>query len=37
MKYFPRFNREGEVTAEENFNSFYSFADNLMWSMQMFE
>jgi hypothetical protein len=28
MKYFPRFNGEGEVTAEEHLNSFYSFADN---------
>jgi hypothetical protein len=28
MKYFPRFNGEGEVTVEEHLNSFYSFADN---------
>jgi ribonuclease HI len=28
MKYFPRFNGEGGVTAEEHLNSFYSFADN---------
>jgi hypothetical protein len=28
VKYFPRFNGEGEVTAEEHLNSFYSFVDN---------
>ena len=28
MKYFPRFNGEGEVTAEKHLNSFYNFADN---------
>jgi hypothetical protein len=28
MKYLPRFNGEGEVTAEEHFSSFYSFANN---------
>jgi hypothetical protein len=28
MKYFPRFNGEGEVTTEEHLNSFYSFAYN---------
>jgi hypothetical protein len=28
MKYLPRFNGEGGVTAEEHLNSFYSFADN---------
>jgi hypothetical protein len=28
MKYLPRFNGEGEVTAEEHLTSFYSFADN---------
>jgi hypothetical protein len=28
MKYLPRFNGEGGVTAEENLSSFYSFADN---------
>jgi hypothetical protein len=29
MKYFPRFNGEGEVIVEEHLKSFYSFADNL--------
>jgi hypothetical protein len=28
MKYFPRFNGEGDVTVEEHLASFYSFADN---------
>jgi len=28
MKYFPRFNGEGDVTVEEYLASFYSFADN---------
>jgi hypothetical protein len=28
MKYLPRFNGEGEVTAEEHLTYFYSFADN---------
>jgi hypothetical protein len=28
MKYFPRFNGEGEVTGEEHLNYFYNFADN---------
>jgi hypothetical protein len=28
MKYFPRFNGEGEVTTEEHLSSFYSFTDN---------
>jgi hypothetical protein len=28
MKYFPKFNGEGEVTVEEHLNCFYSFADN---------
>jgi hypothetical protein len=29
MKYFPRFNGEGNVTVEEHLASFYSFAENL--------
>jgi hypothetical protein len=28
MRYLPRFNGDGSVTAEENLSSFYSFADN---------
>jgi hypothetical protein len=28
MKYLPRFDNEGETTAEEHLTSFYSFADN---------
>jgi hypothetical protein len=28
MKYFPRYNGEGEVTVEEYLVAFYSFVDN---------
>jgi hypothetical protein len=28
MKYFPKFNGEGDVTVEEYLASFYSFANN---------
>ena len=28
MRYLPRFNGDGSVTAKEHLNSFYSFADN---------
>jgi hypothetical protein len=28
MRYLPRFNGDGSVTAEEHLSSFYSFADN---------
>jgi hypothetical protein len=28
MKYLPRYNGEGDVTAEEHLVSFYSFVDN---------
>jgi hypothetical protein len=28
MKYLPRFDNEGETTAEEHLTAFYSFADN---------
>jgi hypothetical protein len=28
MKYFPRYNGEGDVTAEEHLVAFYSFVDN---------
>ena len=28
MNYLPRFDNEGETTAEENLTTFYSFADN---------
>jgi hypothetical protein len=28
MRYLPRFNEEGSVTAEDHLNSFYSFVDN---------
>jgi hypothetical protein len=28
MKYLPRYNGEGEITAKEHLVSFYSFADN---------
>lgn len=29
LKYLPKFNGEGEVTAEEHLSTFYAFADNL--------
>ena len=28
MRYLPRFNEDGSVTAKEHLSSFYSFADN---------
>jgi hypothetical protein len=28
MKYLPRFNGEGDVTAKEHLTSYYNFADN---------
>jgi hypothetical protein len=29
LKYMPKFAREGDITAEENLATFYSYADNL--------